>query len=202
MLNKQKVLGNLPYGLVFVVSAPAGTGKTTLVGMLTREFDCVKTSISSTTRPARPHEVNGVDYHFLTEEEFNRKVASGEFLEHVTLFGYQYGTSCRTIDAIRKSGHHVVLVIDTQGALQLKEKIDATFIFIMPPSEDELKKRLHNRGTERKEMIDERLQIAGKEIELARLYDYRIINDDLATAYQVLRSILIAEEHKGALLHK
>ncbi|MDB6081356.1 MAG: gmk [Chlamydiia bacterium] len=196
MSNKQRVLGTLAYGLTFVVSAPAGTGKTTLVDMLREEFDCVKESISSTTRPARAQEVNGVHYHFLSEDEFNKQVAEGKFLEHVTLFGFQYGTSFASLETIKSQGKHAVLVIDTQGALELKNRIEATFIFIQPPSLQELKKRLVGRGTEKDAVITERLQVAEKELALSHLYDYIIINDDLSVAYQVLRSILIAEEHR------
>lgn len=196
MSSKQKLVGNLPYGLTFVVSAPAGTGKTTLVGMLTKEFDAVKMSISCTTRPPRPHETDGVHYHFLSEEEFQRKVDNGEFLEHVTLFGHRYGTSATFIEKKKASGFHVVLVIDTQGAVQLMGKIAATFIFLLPPSQEELVRRLVGRGTEKKEVIEERLKRAELEMELAKLYDYQIVNDDLPTAYQVLRSIVIAEEHR------
>ena len=196
MSNKQKLLGNLSYGHTFVVSAPAGTGKTTLVGMLVREFDCVKMSISSTTRAPRKHEVDGLHYHFLTEAEFNEGIAKGQFLEHVTLFGYQYGTSLQEIEEIKKRGNHVVLVIDTQGALQLKGKIPAIFIFLTPPSLEELRDRLVKRGTDTSIQIEERLSWARKELSLIKEYDYHIVNANLQTAYEVLRSIIIAEEHK------
>src|SRR5258708_7627638 len=112
MSSNYKLLGNRKRGLLFVVSAPAGTGKTTLVGMLTKEFDSVKTSISCTTRPARPYEVHGQHYYFLSEAEFNEKVAHNEFLEHVTLFGYQYGTLRTHVEERQAKGQHVVLVID------------------------------------------------------------------------------------------
>ncbi len=196
MSNKQKLVGSRPQGLTFVVSAPAGTGKTTLVGMLTKEFDAVKMSISCTTRPPRFHEIDGVHYNFLSEEEFQKRADSGEFLEHVTLFGHRYGTSAGLIEKMKAKGQHVVLVIDTQGAVQLMQTIDAVFIFLLPPSKEELVRRLVTRGTESKEVIEERLKRAEKEIELSQLYDYTIVNDDLPTAYQVLRSIVIAEEHR------
>lgn len=196
MLSKQRVLGNLPYGLTFIVSAPAGTGKTTLVGMLMKEFESIKMSVSCTTRPPRPHEVDGIHYHFLTDEEFTKKIENGEFLEHVSLFGYRYGTLYKDVEELKKNGYHVVLVIDTQGAVQLMGKIEAAYIFLLPPSEEEHMRRLVGRGTETKEVVQKRLEWAEKEIELGKLYDYQIINDDLATAYQVLRSIVIAEEHR------
>src|SRR5437016_8413914 len=126
MSSKQQLVGNLKYGLTFVVSAPAGTGKTTLVQMLTKEFDSIKMSVSSTTRPPRSYEIDGVHYHFLTESQFSEKVEHGDFLEHVSLFGYRYGTSYEHVEELKKKGYHVVLVIDTQGAVQLMKKIKAT----------------------------------------------------------------------------
>lgn len=196
MSSKQKLVGNLKRGLTFVVSAPAGTGKTTLVSMLAREFDAIKMSISCTTRPPREYEIDGVHYHFLSEDEFVQKIQEGEFLEHVELFGYRYGTSLKHIEQIKAQGYHVVLVIDTQGACQLMNSIDAVFIFLHPPSKEELRRRLIDRGTEDRAIIEKRLEWSEKEMELAALYEYQIVNDDLAVAYQVLRSIVIAEEHR------
>ncbi len=195
---KQKLVGNLKYGKVFVVSAPAGTGKTTLVGMLTKEFESVKMSISCTTRPPRPFEVDGVHYHFYSDVEFQEKLEAGAFIEHVTLFGYRYGTSREHVQELQKKGHHVVLVIDTQGAIQLMGRgaqFEAVFIFLMPPSKEELRRRLMERGTEKPEVIEERLGWSEREMELGSLYNYQIVNDGLAIAYEVLRSIIIAEEH-------
>jgi guanylate kinase len=192
----QKVLGNLPEGLIFVLSAPAGTGKTTLVSMLRSEFSCVTESISSTTRPPRGEEIPGKDYFFLTEAEFEAKIKAGEFLEYAKVFGHYYGTSKEYVTQQREKGKHVVLVIDTQGALQLMGKFPATFVFVSPPSLQELRERLFKRKTETVEMIEQRLSWAKQEIELAGKYNYHIINDNLHTAYEVLRSILVAEEHK------
>lgn len=191
-----KPLGNLPHGLVFVVSAPAGTGKTTLVDMLTREFPSVVRSISCTTRAPRSGEQNKKDYFFLTKEEFDAKIQQGDFLEHAQVFGHDYGTSKEFVKTQTKAGKHVVLVIDTQGALLLKGKLPAVFIFISPPSFNELKGRLNKRQTEQPESIEERLAWAHHELEKMHQYDYHIINDDLETAYTVLKSIFIAEEHK------
>ncbi len=191
-----RLLGGLARGLVFIVSAPAGTGKTTLVQRIVEEFSCVATSVSFTTRPARPGEVNGVHYHFVTEEDFAHKIAKGEFLEYVRLYGFYYGTSRTWIEEQRHQGKHVILVIDTQGAMQLKGKIDATTIFVSPPSIQELERRLLMRQSESKEMIEQRVQWAHEEMRAQEHYDYRIVNDDLNIAYQALRSILIAEEHK------
>jgi guanylate kinase len=192
-----KLLGNLKRGLAFIVSAPAGTGKTTLVKKLTVEFPCVTTSISFTTRQPRINEIDGIDYHFVTTEVFEKKIKENDFLEYVQLFGNYYGT-CRNFVRDQQSlGKHVVLVIDVQGALKLKGFFDATFIFIAPPSLQVLRERLIARKTESSVVVEERLTWAKKELNAAKHYDYKVINDDLETAYQVLKSICIAEEHRA-----
>lgn len=185
-------------GTLFVISAPAGTGKTTLVRMLLEEFHHrVVESVSYTTRFPRPNEVPGRDYHFISAEEFQKKISEGEFLEYAQVFGNYYGTSRKAVEAQQEKGKHVVLVIDTQGALQLKDKLEAVFIFISPPSLEELKARLHRRKSESDEAIDHRLSWAEKEMALSGHYSYHIVNDNLKVAYDALRSILIAEEHKN-----
>lgn len=196
MSNNHKLLGNHSHGLLFIVSAPAGTGKTTLVEMLTKEFSCVVRSISSTTRPKRSNEVDGVDYFFVSEDEFKKKVAEGQFLEHVTLFGDHYGTSRHQVEQQRAEGKHVFLVIDTQGALHLMGQVAATFIFILPPSFEELARRLQQRGTENYDTLAKRLHEAEREIATSTAYQYVIVNDKIETAYEVLKSIVIAEEHR------
>ena len=194
-----KLLGTLDLGLVFVVSAPAGTGKTTLVRMLTEEFDCVAESISYTTRPIRRGEVEGRDYYFISETEFKKKIAQGDFLEYARVFDHYYGTSRKTVEEKLSAGKHVALVIDTQGAMQLKKTLKATYIFIRPPNLEELKRRLHGRKSDTQEAIDVRLSWAEKEIEAAKFYDYLIVNENLKMAYEVLRAIFIAEEHRNRL---
>ncbi len=197
MSNKGiNVLGNLKKGKVFVVSAPAGTGKTTLTQMLVKEFPCVVQSLSSTTRLPREDEENGVHYNFMDRHDFERKIEEGEFLEYAEIYGNYYGTSKRWIETRLEEGKHVVLVIDTQGAMQLKGKYPATFIFVLPPSLEELRRRLLERRTESDAVIEKRLSWAQKEIELSILYDYRFVNQDLSIAYKILQSIFIAEEHK------
>ncbi len=195
-MNNQ-LLGNSSHGLIFVISAPAGTGKTTLVNMLTHEFPAVVRSVSCTTRQPRPSEHEGKDYLFLSKEAFEAKIEQGDFLEHAQVFGDYYGTSQAFVKKQQALGKHVVLVIDTQGALQLQKQLkEAIFIFISPPSLVELKERLHKRKTENPQSIEERLAWARRELEMVSHYDYHIINDHLETAYTVLKSIFIAEEHK------
>ncbi len=150
----EKVLGNLKQGLVFVLSAPAGTGKTTLVRLLIQEFPCVVQSISYTTRAPREGEIHGKDYNFITREEFEKKIKANEFLEYVNLYGDYYGTSLAWVNARLKEGKHVILVIDAQGGLQLLGKYPATFIFIKPPSLEVLRQRLLKRRTETLETLE------------------------------------------------
>ncbi len=193
----QKLLGNRSEGFVFVLSAPAGTGKTTLVRMLAQEFPCIYESVSCTTRPIRPGEVEGKDYHFLNTEQFEAKIAEGDFLEYAEVFGYYYGTSKSVVTKHQKMGEHVFLVIDTQGAMKLKSQgFPAILIFLSPPSLEELQRRLINRRTDPQDVIEKRLSWAKKELARADKYDYHIVNDRLEEAYAVLRSIVIAQEHR------
>lgn len=193
-----QLLGNRSRGLLFILSAPAGTGKTTLVRKLTGEFDCVVESISFTSRPMRRGEKEGVDYFFVDEETFERMAREDAFLESVSLYGFYYGTSKSWVEEMLAQGKHVVLVIDTQGALKLKrdKSLQAVYIFIKPPSLAELKSRLEKRKTEDSRAVEERLHWAEKELKEEKEYDYVILNDEIEKAYQVLKSIFIAEEHK------
>jgi len=118
-----KLLGNLPRGLLFVISAPSGTGKTTLVRMLTAEFSSIRESISFTTRKMRPNEVSGFDYHFISEADFKKKIIAEEFLEYAQIFNHYSGTSKESVETELNKGKHLILVIDTQGAMQLKKKL-------------------------------------------------------------------------------
>ncbi len=192
-----KILGGLKKGLIFVISAPAGTGKTTLVRMLQKEFSCLVESVSYTTRKPRPGEREGVDYYFISEAEFAQKLQEGDFVEHAKVFDHDYGTSRSFVESQLQNGKHVLLVIDTQGAIQLKDHYNAIFIFISPPSISELRSRLYTRKTDTDQSIEHRLSWAEKEMALAPRYDYHVVNEDLYTAYTVLRSILIAEEHRN-----
>ena len=193
----KKVLGNTDQGLLFVISAPAGTGKSTLVEMLLEEFpDEIVETCSCTTRTPRPGEIAERHYEFISIEEFEKRITAGAFLEYARVFGNYYGTRHEEVARLQAQGKHVVLVIDTQGAMKIRPQLPAIFIFIAPPSFEELRRRLFKRRTEDEEKIQERLLWAKQEIAMAPHYDYHIINDNLEITYQVLRSILIAEEHK------
>jgi guanylate kinase len=166
--------------------------------MLTQEFPSVRESVSLTTRAPRANEVPGEHYHFVTEEDFARRIEEGEFLEHAAVFGAYYGTSRKEVEAQTAQGKHVVLVIDTQGALQLRGTLDEVMIFVSPPSLAELRRRLESRSTEPQDVIEERLSWAEREIAALENYDYHIVNENLQIAYEVLRSIVIAEEHRAS----
>lgn len=198
----ETLLGGLEKGMVIVMSAPAGTGKTTLARMLMDEFPSVSQSISCTTRPMRKGEIEEKDYHFVDRATFEEKIEAGEFLEYAQVFGQYYGTLKAHVASKVRKGEHVLLVIDTQGALALKKQgYEAIYIFITPPSMGELRSRLFNRKTEGAERIEQRLLRAEEELSHKENYDYIVQNDNLHRAYDILRSILIAEEHKTERYH-
>jgi len=196
-LRRQELIRSGDRGLVFVVSAPAGTGKTTLVEMLTREFSQIIQSISFTSRNIRGNEKQGIHYNFVSPQEFEEKIAQGDFLEYAKIYGNFYGTSKSWVEQQRNQGKHVVLVIDTQGAMQVRKLIDAVFVFVMPPSLATLEARLIKRKTETMGAITTRLALASEEIKVgSKEYDYLIVNQDLEVAYQILKSIFVAESHR------
>ena len=191
------MLSNKLKGLLIVISAPSGTGKTTLTHMLLKEFPDMEFSVSYTTRKPRPGEVNGKDYFFVDRETFEKMVEEGDFLEWAEVYGNLYGTSKSQVLKALNEGKDILLDIDTQGALQVKKNFpEAVLIFILPPSFKELERRLRSRGTDDEETIEKRLRIARKEVERAPLYDYIVVNDVLENAYEKLRSIVIAEKCK------
>ncbi len=191
MLNKNSK------GILFVVSAPAGTGKTTLVNRLKEESTRIVQSISYTTREMRKEEKNGVDYLFVSKDVFSGMVQNNEFLEYASHFGNFYGIASESVKNLLEQGKHVFLVIDTKGAISLQQlKVPAVYIFITPPSLDELKRRLKKRATEVGADIQTRLAKVSEEMESISLYDYHIENGDLEDAYQTLKAIVIAEKHR------
>lgn len=192
------LLGNASKSLIWIVSAPAGAGKTTLVHMLSRDFPEISINISYTTRKPRLGEVHGKDYFFVSDSEFKNKIDNDDFLEYVNLYGAFYGTCKKWLQEQQDLGKHVILVIDVQGKLALEKKISCITIFIQPPSLQVLQKRLTERKTETLEKLNERIEWAEKELEAVETYDYQIINEELATAYRVLKSIVVAECHRTA----
>ncbi len=182
-------------GLLIVISAPSGTGKTTLTHMLLKKFPDMEFSVSYTTRKPRPGEVNGKDYFFVDREIFEKMIEEGDFLEWAEVYGNLYGTSKSQVLKALNEGKDILLDIDTQGALQVKKNFpEAVLIFILPPSFKELERRLRSRGTDDEKTIEKRLKVARKEVERAPLYDYIVVNDVLEKAYEKLRSIVIAEK--------
>jgi guanylate kinase len=181
-------------GLVFVVSAPSGAGKTTLCEAITGSLENLRHSISYTTRGPRPGENDGRDYFFVTEEKFRSMVQAGDFAEWAEVHSHLYGTSRQALDHMVSNGIDVILDIDTQGAKQIKKTYEkAMFLFILPPSLAVLEERLRNRRSDGGEEIRKRMQRAHEEIREYAMYDYIIINRDFDRALDELRSIIVAE---------
>jgi len=181
-------------GLLFVVSAPSGTGKTTLVERLVEGTPHLKMSRSYTSRAARQGETDGVDYNFVTRERFEAIAAAGEFLEWADVFGNLYGTSAADTERVLESGSDVVLVIDVRGARQVRRRgVETTAIFVMPPSLEALERRLRGRSKDSEEAMQQRLRVARQEVAAFAEYDFVVINDEVTAAVDRLRSIVLAE---------
>jgi guanylate kinase len=180
-------------GSLFIVSAPSGAGKSSLVKALLAEVQGVGLSISNTTRKARAGEVDGKDYHFISQPEFETIRDQDGFLEWAHVHGNYYGTSRKWVESQMAIDRDVLLEIDWQGAEQVVRKVDnVVSIFILPPSMEELEKRLRGRGTDSEEVISRRMGAAQQEIEQARRFDYVILNDDFTQALLELKSIVFA----------
>jgi guanylate kinase len=181
-------------GLLIIVSAPSGTGKTTIVERLVEQTPNLKMSRSYTSRRERAGEVNGVDYNFVTRDRFEAMRTAGDFLEWAELFGNLYGTSAADTEHLLASGEDVVLVIDVQGARKVRVRgVENTAIFLMPPSFAALEQRLRGRSKDSEEAIQRRLEVARQEVTSYVEYDFVVINDDLTAASERLRSIVVAE---------
>ena len=181
-------------GILFIVSAPSGGGKTSLVAALLEAEPTVKLSVSHTTRPPRPGEVSGRDYHFVSAAEFERMLGQGAFLESATIYGNQYGTSQKWVADELGHGQDILLEIDWQGAQQVRRLMPGTVsIFILPPSLDALEQRLRARGQDGPEAIAQRLAAAREEISHFSEFDYVIMNEDFSRAAQDLASVVRAE---------
>jgi guanylate kinase len=185
-------------GLMFVLSSPSGAGKTTLSRMLIAETPALQMSVSATTRPKRPGEVEGKDYFFVDQARFDAMVAKGELLEWATVFDNRYGTPRAPVEAALSAGQDVLFDIDWQGTQQLRSRSpsDVVSVFILPPSVQALEQRLHTRAQDSDEVIGGRMKKAGDEMSHFDAYDYIIVNDNIGIAFEAVKSILRAEQLK------
>jgi guanylate kinase len=181
-------------GLLFIVSAASGAGKTTLVERLVEQVPNLTMSRSYTSRRAREGEIDGVDYTFVTRDRFEAMIEAGEFLEWADVFGNLYGTSAADTERILESGRDLVLVIDVQGARKVRRRgLETTAVFVMPPSMTVLEQRLRGRSKDSEEAIQRRLIVARDEVAAFREYDYVVVNDELTAAVDRLRSIVVSK---------
>lgn len=185
-------------GLLFILSSPSGAGKTTISRMLLDADEEIRLSVSATTRPPRPGEIDGTHYHFVGDAEFDRMVEEDDFYEWAHVFGHRYGTPKGHIRAALKEGQDFLFDIDWQGTQQLyqKDQQDVVRVFILPPSIDELRRRLEGRATDAGDVIDARMERARAEISHWDAYDYVVINEDVNACFNKVREILHAERMK------
>ena len=182
-------------GQLYVISGPSGCGKDTIVNSLLKKNKNLWLSISCTSRAPRGNEKDGIEYFFLSEEEFEKEIENDGFLEYAKYAGNYYGTPKKSIEEHLNDGEDVILVIEIQGALKIKNLLPETlFIFILPPSMKELKRRLEGRGTEDKEKIDKRFLRAYEEINEVGKYNYVVVNDEVKNAVEKVNAILISEK--------
>lgn len=186
-------------GTLFVISAPSGTGKTTILKKVMAEISGLMFSVSHTTRQPRAGEQNGVDYHFVSREQFESAIGKGHFIEYAHVHDNLYGTSRQSIEEQLKQGIDVILDIDTQGAdiIRQADTLEAVDVFIAPPSVEELERRLRGRGTEREEEIITRLGNARQELEQGGKYQYLIVNGNLDEAADMLKAVVLADRARG-----
>ena len=190
-------------GRLFIVSAPSGTGKTTLVERLVQIVPDVRMSRSYTSRAARAGERDGVDYNFISRNRFDAMIREGAFLEHADVFGNYYGTSRADTEALLAEGQDVVLVIDVQGARQVRRSgLPAVGIFVLPPSAEILDRRLRGRSKDSEEQVRRRLEVARQEVAEYASYDYVVVNDELETAVDRLRSVVLAERTRTDVMRQ
>lgn len=181
-------------GLLLVLSGPSGAGKGNLRPGLLEAFPDMRFCVSATTRRPRPGEVDGVHYHFLTRDDFENRISRDQFLEWATVYGNYYGTPKEPVERALAEGKIVLLEKDMQGAVQLKKKFpQGVFVFVLPPSMEELRRRLVGRGTESPQDIQRRWENAARELEYLDQYDYAVVNDNLEDATARLRAIVVAE---------
>jgi guanylate kinase len=184
-------------GLLFIVSAPSGTGKTTLVEQLIHTVPGLRMSRSYTTRTARAGEADGVDYNFVTRQRFEQMLGEGAFLEHADVFGSCYGTAAGDTEACLAAGEDLILVIDVQGARQVRSRgLESVGVFVLPPSSPVLAERLRGRSKDSEDQIRTRLEVSSREVGEYATYDYVVINDEVARAVDRLRAIVLAERSR------
>ena len=182
-------------GLLIVVSGPSGAGKGTICKALLEKHDDLFISVSATTRQPRAGEVDGVNYHFITKEDFIKRVEQKDFLEYAEVYGNYYGTPKSKVEEMLNSGKNVILEIDIQGALKVKENFkEGVFIFILPPSMEELKQRIIKRGSETPESLMRRFKSAYQEINYISKYNYAVVNDIVDVAISKIEGIITAEK--------
>ncbi|MGL4761466.1 MAG: guanylate kinase [Sarcina sp.] len=182
-------------GVLIVISGPSGAGKGTICKALLEKHKEISLSVSATTRNPRAGEVDGINYHFLPKGDFVRRVEENDFLEYAEVYGNYYGTPKSNVEKILDSGRDVILEIDIQGALKVKEQSnEGVFIFILPPSMEELKQRIINRGSETPESLMTRFKSAYKEINYVSKYNYAVVNDTVDKAVEKIEGILLAEK--------
>ncbi|MBF8742291.1 MULTISPECIES: guanylate kinase [Pseudomonas] len=180
-------------GTLYIVSAPSGAGKTSLVTALTKDDQQIRVSVSHTTRAMRPGEQHGVNYHFVKHDEFKALIEQGDFLEHAEVFGNFYGTSRSALQQTLEQGYDLILEIDWQGAQQVRKLMpEALSVFILPPSQQALRQRLDNRGQDSEAIIEGRMKEAVSEMIHYDEYDYVIINDDFDVALKELKAVFVA----------
>ncbi|ABV34182.1 MULTISPECIES: guanylate kinase [Pseudothermotoga] len=182
-------------GVLYVVSGPSGVGKTSIIELTLKKVKNIVFSVSCTTRPKRPGEIDGKDYFFVSEPSFMKMVENGEFLEWAVVHSYYYGTLKKFVEEQLENGKNVLLDIDVQGAMTVMKKAgDAVYIFIAPPSFEELKQRLVKRGTEDKTNLERRLEDAKRELSFIPQFEYLIVNENLQESVDQLCSIIVAEQ--------
>ncbi len=180
-------------GMLYIISAPSGAGKTSLVKALLEEVDLIEVSVSYTTRAKRPGERGGVDYHYVSQDTFKQMIADEQFIEYAEVFGNFYGTSKRLIKEKLKAGIDIILEIDWQGAQQVREQFDScTNVFILPPSRQELLSRLQERGQDSSEVIDKRMNEAIEQLSHYKEFEYLIVNDQFSHALGELKALIYA----------